>query len=214
MQDWVIWLILSLVILVVVAVIVLFVTKAWKKNLPNNVGPQGSQGVSGARGAEGRQGTIGYQGNDGGPGVLLSQLPIPLQLFSIFNIKFLNGETTHTFGGVITVVEKMMTLQVSQINVVMTTQLTSDFTFDLVLPPGFQLANINPVQLFEGKCATNRQSGVNSTPIYLSSVTLLSNGLGLRFVYTSQDGLIWNGATGSPTTPLLTCDFAVSLLLA
>ena len=210
--PWVVWLILAIVIAVVIAVIVLFVTKGGKtKPTPGPIGPQG---LSGNRGSDGVQGALGHQGISGGPGILLSQLPVTLSFETVANMKFPNDEIKRNCAGVLTAIGNMLTLEFSQIPIVMTTPLTSEFAFLVNLPSGFQLSTTNPIQLFSGVCLTNRQNGVNSTPIYLSLITIVSGNAGLRLFYQSQDGLIWNGDGGTTSTPLLLCDFSITLLLA
>ena len=206
--PWIVWLLLAIVILVVIAVIVLFVTKAWKSSQSNNnPGPQGAQGI---HGQQGHQGSVGSQGVSGGTGVLLTQVPVTLLLKSFANINFPNNQGTMNTTGVLTVIGNMLTLDFSQVPVVVVNGLTSDFIFDVVLPSGFDFADVNPLKVFVGICETDRQINVNSTPIYLRLASLVSSNAAIRLTCQCQEGLIWSGAGTQPT---LLCSFRIVLLL-
>lgn len=209
--HWIVWLLFAVVIVLIACVVVLFVTKA-SKNSQNN-GSTGPQGVQGVRGDFGRQGQTGSQGVNGGTGVLLTQVPVTVQLQAVTNMVFPNNQGSINNVAVMTVIGNILTFQFSQVPVVMSfsSQIVSSFVFDVVLPSGFQLAETNPVKLFDGICLTNRQSNVNATPIYLSDFIPVSANSAMRLTFTSQEGQIW---TGIGTQPTLTCNFNFTLMLA
>ena len=220
------WVTFAFVVVLIAAVVALFIIKP-NKNSSVNKGPQGSQGDIGRQGPG--QGAIGPQGSSGplgpagdrgfqGPsntGVFVAVDVITQTFTRGQSMTFKGNAATANFRGIQTTIGKLVTFEFSNIEIVIIGISSSDFLFSMNLPSGMVLDPSVPVSVFSGTCGANRQSKVDAAALYLSGVTLQgSTSLLFHYVLQSYNGGIWPGGGGTDFSPLLICNFSITVQLA
>ena len=220
------WVTFAFVVVLIAAVVALFIIKP-NKNSTANKGPQGSQGDigrqgpgQGATGPQGTSGPLGPAGDRGfqGPsntGVLVASNVITQTFTRGQSMTFKGNVATANFRGTQTTIGKLVTFEFSNIEIVIIGISSSDFFLGMNLPSGMVLNPSAPVSYYSGTCGANRQSNVNSVPLYLSGVELQgSTSLLLHYVLQNFNGGIWPGGGGTDFSPLLLCNFLITVQLA